>query len=125
MKKVIERQKLIKLADRSEFRWGVVAEYTADELADNSDDEKRIEKTEKADKCKRSLTGRTTPAKRPAATPSIPTISTQASWIGSGSCQKLPDGPMLQLWRDGPPAQFLSKRRRTSEHQEVVSFVYM
>ena len=39
-----ERQKLIKIADRSENRWGVVAEYTADELADYSDDEKRIEK---------------------------------------------------------------------------------
>ncbi len=43
-----ERQKLIKIADRSEFGWGVVAEYTADELAADSDDEKRIEKAEKA-----------------------------------------------------------------------------
>ena len=45
---LVERQKLIKIADRSEFGWGVVTEYTADELADNSDDEKRLEKAEKA-----------------------------------------------------------------------------
>ncbi len=43
-----ERQKLIKIADRSEYGWGVVAEYTADELAADSDDEKRLDKAEKA-----------------------------------------------------------------------------
>ena len=43
-----ERQKLIKIADRSEYGWGVIAEYTADELADDSEDEKRIEKAERA-----------------------------------------------------------------------------
>ena len=47
-KLLAERQKLIKIADRSEYGWGVVAEYTADELADGSDDEKRLEKAEKA-----------------------------------------------------------------------------
>ena len=40
-----ERQKLIRLADRSDHGWGVVDEYTADDLAD---DEKRIERAEKA-----------------------------------------------------------------------------
>ena len=43
-----ERQKLIRLADRSEHGWGVVDEYTADDLAEDSDDEKRIEKAERA-----------------------------------------------------------------------------
>ena len=43
-----DRQKLIKIADRSANGWGVVAEYTADELADDSDDEKRLERAEKA-----------------------------------------------------------------------------
>ena len=43
-----ERQKLIRLADRSEHGWGVVDEYTADDLADDSDDERRIEKVERA-----------------------------------------------------------------------------
>ena len=41
------RQKLIRIADRSELRWGVVAKYTADELADDSGDENRIERVEK------------------------------------------------------------------------------
>ena len=41
-----ERQKL--LADRSEFGWAIVDEYTADELAEDSDDEKRSNKAEKA-----------------------------------------------------------------------------
>ena len=43
-----ERQKPIKIADRSEFGWGVVAEYTADELVEDSDYEKRPDKAEKA-----------------------------------------------------------------------------
>ena len=38
----------LKIADRSEFGWGVVAEYQADELAQDSDDEKRLVKAEKA-----------------------------------------------------------------------------
>ena len=42
------RQKAIRLADRSEFGWSFVAEYDADELADDSDDERKIEKAEKA-----------------------------------------------------------------------------
>ena len=42
------RQKLIKLADRSELGCAVVEEYDADMLAHDSDDEKKIEKAEKA-----------------------------------------------------------------------------
>ena len=42
-----DRQKLIQIADRSDNGWGVVAEYSADELAEDSDDEKRLEKAEK------------------------------------------------------------------------------
>ena len=53
---VAERQKLLKIADRSEFGWAVVAEYTADELAEDSDDEKRINKAEKA--AEKKLRGR-------------------------------------------------------------------
>ena len=43
----ISKSLLIKIADRSDNGWGVVAEYTADELAEDSDDEKRLEKAEK------------------------------------------------------------------------------
>jgi len=42
------RQKAICMADRLEFGWSVVTEYDTDELADNSDDECKIEKAEKA-----------------------------------------------------------------------------
>ena len=37
-------QKAIRLADRSELGWAVVNEYREDELAEDSDDEKRIAK---------------------------------------------------------------------------------
>ena len=41
-----ERQKLIRMADRSEHGWATVKEHLEDELADDSDDEKRIQKAE-------------------------------------------------------------------------------
>ena len=46
MKLVCERQKLIRMADRSEHGWATVEEYLEDELAANSDDEKRMQKAE-------------------------------------------------------------------------------
>ena len=45
---VAHRQKLIKVADHSEFGWAVVAEYEADALAADADDERRLERAEKA-----------------------------------------------------------------------------
>lgn len=39
---LMQRQKIIKIADTSEHGWKVVEEYTANPLADDSDDEKRI-----------------------------------------------------------------------------------
>ena len=49
-----ERQKLIKIADKSEFGWSTINEYVDDELADNEVDAKKIKKAEKraADKLK-------------------------------------------------------------------------
>ena len=46
LKLVCERQKLIRMADRSEHGWATVEEYLEDELADDSDDEKRMQKAE-------------------------------------------------------------------------------
>ena len=42
-----ERQKLIRIADRSDYGWDVVQEYISDELAADSDDEKKLLKAEK------------------------------------------------------------------------------
>ena len=41
-KLIVERQKHIRIADRSENGWVTVEEYVEDDLADNSDDEKRL-----------------------------------------------------------------------------------
>ena len=48
MRQISERRKLIKITDRSEYGWGVEAEYQADELASCSEDEKNLEKAERA-----------------------------------------------------------------------------
>ena len=39
-----KRQKLIKIADKNKDGWQVVAEYESDELASDSEDEKRLKK---------------------------------------------------------------------------------
>ena len=49
-----ERQKLIKLADRSDTGWLMVAEYQEDKFAKDSDDKKRIEKAEQSTETKLS-----------------------------------------------------------------------
>jgi hypothetical protein len=42
------RMKLIKLADKSDHGWQTVSEYVTNDLAENSDDEKRINRAERA-----------------------------------------------------------------------------
>ena len=44
---LVRRMRLIRIADRSEYGWAVVAEYETDELALDSDDEKKISRAEK------------------------------------------------------------------------------
>ncbi|KAK3744178.1 hypothetical protein QZH41_020571 [Actinostola sp. cb2023] len=48
------RQKLVKLADKSDYGWATIQEYVDDELADNESDAKKIKKAEKraAHRCK-------------------------------------------------------------------------
>ena len=43
---LVHRQKVIKLADRSEAGWAVVEEYKGNDLANDSEDERRMEKAE-------------------------------------------------------------------------------
>ena len=43
---ILHRQKLIKLADSSENEWRFVDEYERNEVAENSDDEKKIQKAD-------------------------------------------------------------------------------
>ncbi len=45
-KLISERQKHIRIADRSDNGWATVEEYVEDELADNSDDEKRLSRAD-------------------------------------------------------------------------------
>ena len=48
IKLLSRRQKMIKFADRSDSRWAVVEEYEDDALASNSEDERKMEKAERA-----------------------------------------------------------------------------
>jgi hypothetical protein len=59
---VQERQKMIKLADSSDLGWKVVQEYESNPIADDSEDEKRMnralskaERKAKSEKAKRRL----------------------------------------------------------------------
>ena len=51
--KIRKRQKLVKLADRNKDGWLVVQEYESDDLASNSEDEKKIKKAKTAAEKKR------------------------------------------------------------------------
>ena len=46
VKKVEKRDKLIKIADKSEFGWDTVNEYMSDDVASDNEDGKRIKKAE-------------------------------------------------------------------------------
>ena len=65
------RQKHIKMADRSELDWAVVSEYETDALADDSDDERKIEKAEKAAERKMAA------ARKKKASPKLPAAKFQ------------------------------------------------
>ena len=102
---IADRQKLIKIADRSDFGWEVVEEYEEDELAENSGDEKRLAKAEKA--AERKVSKRKTAAKqRRQRWPPPPARSPQlnAAQLGAGSppIPLLPKMPGLPVRKVGP-----------------------
>ena len=59
---VSKRIKVIKLFNKSEFRWQVtVNEYLSDKLASNSDDEKKMSRAERIRRIKISVVGSNKP----------------------------------------------------------------
>ena len=66
MSMVTERQKLILLADKSEFGWKTVQEYTQHELADSEADGKKIRRAgERAEKALKSAAAKKSAKRRP------------------------------------------------------------
>ena len=103
---ISDRQKLIKIADRSEHGWGVVQEYTADELAEDSGDEKRLEKAERAAELKAAK------RRKKKASPALPysELGHEAVHQHDGANTSAQSGrPLLRVWRDGPHAHELSE----------------
>ena len=108
-KLILDRQKLIRIADRSENGWATVEEYMEDELADNSDDEKRIQKAEFRAGRKLKAAAATRQKKKPFAQSGLrarePAVLGQggpanhgffqgASWKGGIGSAYRPTGPM-------------------------------
>ena len=68
---VQQRIKLIRIADKSEFGWETVNQYEADELASDSEDDKRIYRSEKRAEKKLKDKKRKKPQSRPASQASV------------------------------------------------------
>ena len=90
------RQKLIKIADRSELGWKVVEEYEADELASGSEDEKKLERAERTAERKavkkRKATTRQGPRNYPGKfrQPAFGGVSQSPMWPRNQSLQPAP-----------------------------------
>ena len=102
LKKMLEkRNKLIKIADRSELGWKTVREYESDEIADDSADEKRLKAAEKAaaakdrhDKAQKEKSGKVqskmvaAPRVTPYATTRSSTITRRPSNLNEGGASR-------------------------------------
>ena len=111
-KLLADRQKLIKIADRSDLGWAVVSEYTADELADDSDDEKRLEKAEKAaerkaGRRKKNSDSRQRPYKRSAISRSVSDTLQGQSVVPTPSAS-----PSVQFRRQLMPSRMMTQLQR-------------
>eukprot|EP00731_Ephydatia_muelleri_P008531 Em0004g869a len=120
------RQKLIKLADRSELGWHVVNEYETDVLADNPEDERRLENAEKAAerkvlakarkldaaaKLKKGFGGREKPEPGQGVVTAVPVPKPQVAPVAR------PSGPLV-CYSCGEDADVLLSRKGLS-HDEV------
>ena len=79
------RQKIIKLADKSDFGWATVQEYVADDLADNDVDASKIKKAEKRAAAKVKSLQEKKRKSNPKPSFSVPSSSIGASKFGDGA----------------------------------------
>ena len=115
----LQHQKLIRLTDHSEFSWDTVNEYEKDELAEDDDDMKHLEKAKKAAEQKAfkkqravaSHCGSRGRTKHHSVSPAIqqipPPLPGTANFTGVDTCEWLTTNEdprtMLQLFEDGTP----------------------
>ena len=89
---LIQRVRLIKIADRSEHGWATVAEYETDKLALDSEDEKRITRAEEEAQKKAIARKKLKPAATTTTESEDPVYSTARS-TGTGAAS----GPRTRL----------------------------
>ena len=97
---VSKRIKAIKLADKSEFGWQTVNEYLSDELASDSDDEKRMyraeRRAEKKIKDKRRHQFRS--STRGSSQPPFSNVSSYSQRSSAGDHIARKDGNLARAW---------------------------
>ena len=100
-KVIAKRQKLIRIADRSEHSWKTAEEYEQDPVASESDDEKRKKRAEKAAERKAEKT------RKSRSFPPIRGVRGSLEVAAGPSDTRQPTGPMwLMCWWKAPMAQF-------------------
>ncbi|KAK3108944.1 hypothetical protein FSP39_019460 [Pinctada imbricata] len=132
MELLSHRQKLIKLADNSKFGWKLVEQYETHQLAEDSDDEKRIHKAEarvermsKEDKKKKQRYGS---RYAPYPVQQIPVLQTATS----GKSSTVTSGPKPGLcfacgkpghWRGAPECEAMQQKSKLSTYGPLFSSV--
>jgi len=100
-KLIKKRNKLIKIADRSDSGWATVLEYETDDIASDSEDDKRIKKAESRAQSKISKNK----AKKP--TNNLPKIPSVPPWSSGG---------LRPQFRNASPNSFFSATQPPWQH---------